>query len=95
MIIQTIRFKSTLEKIAVVKIALQREKEMLLVPGLMQKYYVKPEPDGHYSGIFVWDSSESMLAYWESELATRFPKDYGIEGNLVIFSEEILFQLRN
>lgn len=95
MIIQTIRFKSTLEKIAVVKAAIQREKEMLLVPGLMQKYYVKPEENGHYSGIFVWDSTESMNAYWKSDLAERFPQDYGVDGNPSLFSEEILFQLRN
>lgn len=95
MIIQTIRFKSTLEKIAVVKAAIRREQEMLLVPGLMQKYYVKPEVDGHYSGIFVWDSLESMSAYWKSDLAKEFNSDYSVDGDPQIFSEEILFQLRN
>jgi len=95
MIIQTIRFKSVLEKIAVVKAAIQREKEMLLVPGLMQKYYVKPEENGHYSGIFIWDSPDSMDGYWKSDLATRFKKDYGVDGEPALFSEEVLFQLRN
>lgn len=95
MIIQTIRFKSTLEKIAVVRAAIRREQEMLLVPGLIQKYYIKPEDNGQYSGIFIWDSSDSMNGYWKSELADRFNKDYGVEGEPVIFSEDILFQLRN
>ena len=95
MIIQTIRFKSTLEKIAVVKAAIRREQEMLLVPGLMQKYYVKPEVDGHYSGIFVWDSTDSMNSYWESDLAKKFPQDYGVDGDPSLFSEEVLFQLRD
>ena len=42
MIIQTIKFKSHLPEEEIMKIAKDREPQFKAIPGLHQKYYIKP-----------------------------------------------------
>lgn len=94
MIIQTIRFKSNLAEEEVLRIAKEREPQFQVIPGLIQKYYVKPKQEEHYGGVYIWDSIESLNAFRSSDLAASIPKAYGIIGAPDIEIVDVLFQLR-
>lgn len=95
MIIQNVKFQSKLTDLEVVKVALEREKEMFLVPGLIQKYYVMPADGQYYGADFVWDSEESMDEYWSSELADTFESAYEVSDWSTVETVNVLFHLRN
>jgi heme-degrading monooxygenase HmoA len=94
MIIQTIKFKSQFTEEEVMRIAKEREPLFMAIPGLIQKYYVKPLKEGYYGGIYVWDSVESLQTYRDSDLAKSIPQAYAVMGTPEIEVLDVLFQLR-
>jgi heme-degrading monooxygenase HmoA len=94
MIMMTVIFESGLTKEEVYKVAEERLPMFLDVPGLMQKYYLKKAEPNHYSGVYIWDSLESMKAYRESELAATIPLAYKIQGQPQIQVDQVFTQLR-
>lgn len=94
MIMQIIKFRSSLSLDEVQKIAQERKGEFLSVPGLVQKYYFKAEEPGHYGGVYIWDSMESVAAYRNSELAASIPKAYKLMGAPEVEILEVAFTLR-
>lgn len=94
MIIQSIKFSSRFSEEEVMRIAREREPQFKAIPGLIQKYYVKPGNDGHFGGIYVWDSVESLNTYRASDLAASIPEAYGVIGVPEIQTMDVLFQLR-
>jgi heme-degrading monooxygenase HmoA len=94
MIIQTIKFKSQLTEEEVMRIAREREPQFKAIPGLIQKYYIKPQQDDHYGGVYIWDSAASLNAYRASDLAASIPKAYGIIGAPDVEIVDVIFQLR-
>lgn len=94
MIMQIIKFRSTLSLEEVQKMAQKRKEEFLSVPGLVQKYYFKSEEPGHYGGVYIWDSKESVAAYRNSELAASIPQAYKLMGPPEIEVLEVAFTLR-
>lgn len=94
MIIQTINFKSQLTEEEVMRIAKEREPQFQAISGLIQKYYIKPQQEDHYGGVYIWDSVESLNAYRASDLAASIPKAYGIIGAPDIEIVDLIFQLR-
>lgn len=94
MIMQIIKFRSTLSLDEVQKIAQERKEEFLSVPGLIQKYYLKSEEPGYYGGVYIWDSKESAAVYRNSELAASIPQAYKLMGPPEIEILEVAFTLR-
>jgi heme-degrading monooxygenase HmoA len=94
MIIQIIKLKSELSEEELLSVAREREPKFKVIPGLIQKYYVKLENPGEYGGIYVWDSKESLQAYRESELAASIPQAYQLIEAPNIETADVLFQLR-
>lgn len=94
MILQIIKLKSNLPEEELLKRAREREPQFNAIPGLIQKYYVKTSEAGEYGGIYVWDSSESLQSYRESDLAKSIPEAYEINEAPNIEIMNILFQLR-
>jgi heme-degrading monooxygenase HmoA len=94
MILQIIKLKSKLPEAELLSKAKEREPQFQAIPGLVQKYYVKIDDAGHYGGIYVWDSPESMKAYKESDLAKTIPEAYQIVEAPQVELMDILFQLR-
>jgi len=94
-VIQIVRFESTLTESQVTRVAEERIEKFRALPGLIQKYYVKLGQPNHYGGIYIWDSMESLKAYRSSELAATIPEAYQIVGAPTLEVLEGLFQLRD
>ncbi|MGW9686857.1 hypothetical protein [Flagellimonas sp. 2504JD1-5] len=94
MIIQVIKLKSNLPEEELLKRAKERESQFKAITGLLQKYYVKLGQPGHYGGVYIWDSAESLQAYRTSDLAKSIPEAYEITEAPNIEIMDILFQLR-
>ena len=94
MIMQIVRFQSSLSLDEVQKIAQERSAEFQTVPGLLQKYYFRADEPGHYGGVYIWDSRQSLAAYQESNLAASIPQAYKILGPPQVEIFEVAFSLR-
>ena len=94
MIIQIIKLKTKLQEEELLRRAKDREQQFKALPGLLQKYYVKLDQSGEYGGIYVWDSSESLKSYRESDLAASIPEAYEIVEAPNIEILDVLFKLR-
>jgi heme-degrading monooxygenase HmoA len=93
-IIQIIKLKTALSEEEVLKIAKEREEQFQAIPGLLQKYYVRMGTPGEFGGIYIWDSTESLKAYRESDLAASIPSAYQLIEPPNIEILDVLFQLR-
>jgi len=94
MIIQIVKFKTTLSEEEVMAIAKERAPQFQAMPGLLQKYYFKTEQPGEFGGVYIWDSMESLKVYRESDLAASIPVAYKIQGQPVVEIYDTVFQLR-
>ncbi len=94
MVIQMVKFKSGLTEDEVIQNAKERKPQFLAISGLIQKYYVKQAEEGHYAGIYIWDSMASIKVFKESELAAGIAKAYGVVGSVEVEIYEGLFPLR-
>jgi len=94
MIIQIVKFETSLSEAEVLQVAKERAPQFQALPGLLQKYYVKLGQPNSYGGVYVWDSMESLAAFRESELASSIPAAYSVKGAPQIEILETLFQLR-
>lgn len=79
MIIQIIRFKTSLSHDEVNQRFNDRADQYRKIPGLIQKYYVKFDK-GEYGGVYVWDSNESLNAWRNSNLSGTVARTYEVEG---------------
>jgi len=94
MILQIIKLKSNLPEEELLKRAKERAPQFKAIPGLMQKYYTKSDHLGEYAGIYVWDSSESLQSFRDSDLAKSIPQAYELVDAPSVELLDILFQLR-
>jgi len=94
MIIQIIKFETTLTEDQVMDVANSRVEQFRAIPGLVQKYYIKLPQPNHYGGIYVWDTKESLAAYRQSELAASIPAAYKVKGQPAIEVLDVMFPLR-
>jgi heme-degrading monooxygenase HmoA len=94
MIIQIVKFETTLTEEEVVAAANERIDQFRAMPGLQQKYYVKLDRPNSYGGIYIWDSMESLAAFRETDLAKTIPEAYRVQGAPEIEVLEGLFPLR-
>ena len=95
MIIQIVKFKTTLSEEELLAVAKERLPQFLSIRGLVQKYYVRGSGEDEYAGVYLWDSKESLETFRESGLAKSIPQAYKVVGNPVIDGGEVLFPLRD
>lgn len=93
MILLIVKVKSPLSEDELLRRAKEREPQFKAFPGLVQKYYVK-RGEGLYSGIYIWESKEALMAYKESDLAKSIPAAYEMSEPPEIEVMDLLFQLR-
>lgn len=94
MILQIIKLKSNLPEAELLRRAKEREPLFKLVPGLLQKFYVKSENSGQYGGVYIWETQKALNDYLHSELAKSIPEAYEIIDIPNMESLDIIFQLR-
>jgi heme-degrading monooxygenase HmoA len=94
MIIQIIKFETSLSEAEVLAVANERADRFRALPGLLQKYYIALDQPNQYGGIYVWDSKESLSAYRESDLAASIPDAYKVKGEPKVETVDTLFRLR-
>jgi len=80
MIIQIIRFKTSLSHDEVNQRFNDRADQYRKVAGLIQKYYVKFD-EGEYGGVYIWDSKESLNAWRNTNLSGTVAATYQVEGD--------------
>jgi hypothetical protein len=76
----SVKFKSGLSDDEVMRVIHERAPSFRALPGLIQKYYAIEKETGELSGIYIWDSEESLRQYRESELARTIAKAYQAVG---------------
>jgi heme-degrading monooxygenase HmoA len=94
MIIQIVKFETTLSEDEVLAVARERADRFRALPGLVQKYYVRLDGPDRYGGVYVWDSVESLKSFRGSDLAASIPAAYRVVGEPEVEILETLFPLR-
>ena len=94
MVIQMFKFKSQLSDDEVRKVMQNRAPQFRALSGLVQKYYGYEDSAGMHTGIYIWDSEESMREFAESELAKTIPEAYQVETQPRVEIFEMIFPLR-
>lgn len=94
MIIQIVKFETSLTEEEVIAVANERIDQFRAMPGLLQKYYVKLQRPNSYGGVYVWESMESLAAFRETDLAKTIPQAYRVKGEPEIEIMQGLFPLR-
>lgn len=95
MVVQYITLKSELPEPELLKIAHERATSFRMIPGLIQKYYVRLSEPGQYAGIYIWRSRADLMAFRNSELAASIGQAYQVVGPPTVIVSDLLFQLRN
>lgn len=93
MIVLTVKFESDLSEQEVYQVAEERLPQFREVPGLVQKYYLKCAQPNWYSGVYIWDSLESMKNFRATELAASIPLAYQVKGQPQMEVSEVFTQL--
>jgi quinol monooxygenase YgiN len=75
-----VKVKSALPDDEVLKIMHERAPGFRAMPGLIQKYYGHEKATGEFTGIYIWDSVESLSEYRKSEMAKTIPTVYQAVG---------------
>lgn len=94
MIVQFVKFKSGLPAADVQRVMEERAPRFRALPGLVQKYYGHEKETGEFTGIYLWDSEDSMREFQQTELARTIPAVYKVESAPRIEFFEVLFPLR-
>lgn len=76
MIIQFVKFKSELSQDQAEKVMKERAPQYRTIPGLIQKFYGVEKDTGELTGIYFWDSEDSIREFKQSELARTIPTAY-------------------
>lgn len=94
MIIQFVKFKSGLSDAEVRQVMEERAPRFRALPGLVQKYYGHEKKTGEFTGIYLWDSEQSMREFQETDLARTIPAAYKVKGQPRIEIFDVVMPLR-
>ncbi len=94
MIIQFVKFKSSLSLADVQRVMRERASRFRALPGLVQKYYAHDQQTDEFCGMYFWDSTESMRDFQQSELARTIPVAYEVEDRPRVEVLDVMFPLR-
>jgi heme-degrading monooxygenase HmoA len=95
MIVQFVRFESSLTYDEVLAVARRRKPDFEALAGLLQKYYVALDAPNTYGGIYVWESKQALDAFRETDLFASIPEAYGVQGQPQVELFDGLFALRD
>lgn len=75
-----VRFASRLSLDEVNKVIEQRVGNYRALAGLQQKYYLHDEETGEHAGLYLWESTEALDAFRQSELRASIAEAYQVIG---------------
>jgi len=75
-----VKFKSPLSLDEVKDVINSRIDEFRALSGLTQKYYLQDLETGEYAGLYLWETSETLAEFRESELRATIAEAYRTEG---------------
>jgi len=78
MIVSLVRFTSSLADEAVQETFEQRADHYRLVPGLVEKIYLRFPATGEFGAIYLWASEDDLLRFRETELARTISDAYRV-----------------
>ena len=94
MIIQTVKFNSTLSEAEIQQVMEERAPQFRALPGLLQKYYLRDIQTGEVGAVYIWDSEESFRMYRQSDLAQTIASAYKAVGRPRVEIFETVMTLR-
>lgn len=94
MIVQFVKFETSMSEDEALAAARKREADYAATPGLLQKYYLRLGKPNHFGGLLIWESRAAMAAFAETELAKTIPTAYKVVGAPAVDIYEMLFPLR-
>ena len=94
MIVRLVKFKSALSDSEVLRVCEQRAPQYRKLRGLVQKYYIKDNQTGEHGAVYLWDSTQSMQEFLQSELCRTIPEAYRIVGQAKVEILDVFFTLR-
>lgn len=94
MIVQIVRFKSSLSPEAVQAMYEARAPQYRAVPGLLQKYYLKFPVTQEHGAVLFWQSEEAATQFEDSELARTIATAYQAQGEPEKSVAEVVMTLR-
>lgn|GEM_PF-349466 len=74
----TVKFRTRLDRDELMKNGLEDIDLFRGVPGLVEKYYLTEKSTGDISGIYLFESPESLKAYLGSDFGKSVPGRYGV-----------------
>jgi hypothetical protein len=89
-----VKFHSALPDPDVRELLERRTSSVLVMPGLLQKYYTREASSGDHVGVHVFESEESLDRYRNSEVSRSLPSVYQTTSPPRVEVFEVLFQLR-
>lgn len=94
MILFSVKFKTALPVSDVLRISRERAPRYRALPGLIQKYYGIEKETGEVTGVYIWDSKQSLQEFRDSELARTIPEAYKVEGQprIEVFDVELVLR---
>lgn len=95
MIIQTVKFETSLSEDELMAVAKGRLDQYRATPGLIEKFYCKYAEPNVYGGVLIWESIESLKAFSETELAATIPQVYKVVGQPNVEVINSMFELRD
>lgn len=95
MIVQIVKFETSLSEDELVAVAESRLDEYRATPGLVEKFYCKYAEPNTYGGVLIWDSMESIKAFSETELAKTIGAVYKVVGQPKVEVINSMFELRD
>lgn len=95
MIVQIVKFETSLPEDELLAVANSRLEEYRATPGLVEKFYCKYAESNTYGGILIWDSMDSIKAFSETELAKTIAEAYKVVGQPEVEVLDSMFELRD
>ncbi len=93
MLLQIVRYRSGLSHEEVARRFEERAPRYRDVPGLLQKFYVHFPTTGEHGGVYIWDSTDSLRRWRDTNLAGTLEQTYAVVEPPVVESADVMLVL--
>ncbi len=93
MILQIVRFKSSMSDKEVMDMYRKRSDRYRATKGLLQKYYLKYSETNEHGAVYIWESEKALKEFRETELYKTIPEAYQVKGTPDIRLGEVVYTL--